>query len=174
MGDARLAGLLGIYSGAKASDSRWPAVEAELGLGLPGSYKVLVERFGASSWQDFLHVLSPFDERRWRRVAATLDADRVSRREFPQHYPLPLYPEPGGLLPWAVTDNGDTLYFITAGPPDEWPTLIRGPRAPEFEVSFLPPALLVHNFTAGRFQSVILPSDYPDAEPGAAADGPRL
>jgi hypothetical protein len=86
-----------------------------------------------------------------------LEADRESRRSFSSHYPLGLYPEPGGLLPWAITDNGDTLYFITTGPPDEWPTVIKGPRAPEFEVSFLSPALLVHHLAAGKFQSTILP-----------------
>lgn len=164
MSDARLVALRDIYRGAKASDPRWPAVEAELGLGLPGDYKVLVERFGASSWRDFLHVLSPLDERSRRRVATILEADRVSRGEFPQHYPLPLYPEPGGLLPWAVSDNGDTLYFVTAGSPDGWPTLIKGPRAPEFEVSFAPPTALIQGFATGRLRSLILPGPDQDAE----------
>jgi hypothetical protein len=167
VGDARLPALLDIPRGADARDPRWAAVEAELGLRLPGSYKALVERFGASSWRDFLHVLSPFDG---PLGGSVLEADRAVRREFPQLYPLPLYPEPGGLLPWAVSDNGDALYFITAGPPDGWPTLIKGPRAPEFEVSFLPPALLAHRFAAGRLRSVVLPGIVPDAEPGAAAD----
>jgi hypothetical protein len=133
MSDARLVALRDIHWGAKASDPRWSAVEAELGLGLPGSYKVLIELFGASSWRNFLHVLSPFDERRWRRVAATLEADRVLRQEFPQHYPLPLYPEPGGLLPWAVSDNGDALYFVTGGPADGWPTVIKGRGPPSLK-----------------------------------------
>jgi hypothetical protein len=158
--------LRNIHSGAKASDTRWPTVETELGLVLPGSYKVMVERFGASSWQEFLHVLSPFVEWCRCRVSATLEADRELRREFPQFYPLPLYPEPGGLLPWAVSDNGDTLYFITAGPPDEWPTLIKGPRAPEFEVSFLPPAALVLAFATGRLRSLVLPGPEPGAKTG--------
>lgn len=171
MSNARLVALRDIHCGAKASDPLWPAVEAELGLSLPGSYKVLVEGFGASSWRNFLHVLSPFDGQGWRCAAATLAADRELRREFPQHYPLPLYPEPGGLLPWAVSDNGDTLYFVTAGPPDGWPTLLKGPRAPEFEVSFVPPAALVLAFATGRLRSLVLPGPEQDAEQGAAADG---
>jgi hypothetical protein len=159
MSDLRLADLLTIPRGAETHDPRWAAIEGELGLRLPGSYKALVERFGASSWRDFLHVLSPFDQRLElrRRGGRALEADRAVRREFPAHYPLPLFPEPGGLLPWAVSDNGDVLYFITAGTPDQWPTVIKGARAPEFEVSFLPPALLVHHFAAGRLRSVILP-----------------
>jgi len=159
MSDSRFAVLLRILRGAEARDPRWPAIEGELGLQLPGSYKALVEQFGASVWQDFLRVLSPFDEQReLRRVGgATLEADRALRREFPWYYPLPLYPEPGGLLPWAVSDNGDVLYFITAGLPDQWPTVIKGARAPEFEVCFLPPALLVYHFAAGSLRSTILP-----------------
>ncbi len=160
MSDPRLRKLLTIHrGGSDKSDARWQEVEQLLGLTLPGSYKSLVDKFGASQWEKFLHVLSPFEDRSnlQRRGKEILDADRASRREFPWLYPLALFPEPGGLLPWAITDNGDTLYFITSSPPDEWPTLIKGPRAPEFEVSFLPPALLVHHFAAGTFRSTILP-----------------
>ena len=161
MVDPRLEKLLTTLSrGAGEGEGRWAAVEASLGLRMPASYKLMVDLFGASSWHGFLHVLSPFDEGSSLRLrgAEILEADRVSRASFPTHYPLPLYPEPGGLLPWAVTDNGDTLYFVTKGPPDEWPTVIKGPRAPEFEVMFLSPALLVHHFAAGTLRSVVLPA----------------
>ncbi len=161
MRDSRLSKLLTIVRcGGAQTDARWPAVEGSIGLQLPGSYKTLIELFGASSWENFLHVPSPFDDGRlnlqnWGNQV--LDGDRVSRSQFPSHYPLPLYPEPGGMLPWASTDNGDTLYFITAGPADDWPTIVKGPRAPEFEVNFLHPALLVHHFAAGTLRSTILP-----------------
>ena len=127
---------------------------------LPGAYKRLINLFGASTWCDFLHVLSPFDFRLnlQARGKEILDVMRECRKEFPSHYPLPLFPERGGLLPWAITDNGDTLYFITQCSPDDWPTLIRGPRSPEFEVSFLSPTLLIHHFALGLLQSTILPT----------------
>jgi hypothetical protein len=159
MSDTRLPELLAIGPGAAdPCDPRWQAVEESLGLVLPGSYKALVDRFGASSWGDFLHILSPFDDRLnlQRRGRQVLDADKELRQEFPWYYPLPLYPEPGGLLPWAITDNGDVFYLITSVPPGQWPTLIKGPRAPEFEVCFLPPALLVHHVAVGTYRSVIL------------------
>jgi hypothetical protein len=175
--DPRIPELLTIHAGgAHKSDSRWLVVEHSLSLTLPGSYKKLVDIFGASSWGNFLHVLSPFDDRLdlKRRGNQILDADRESRRQFLSHYPLPLHPEPGGLLPWAVTDNGDTLYFITLARPDEWPTLIRGARAPEFEVSYLHPALLVHHFASGKLRSGILPDlCQDDAESSAAPDSGR-
>lgn len=160
LNDSRLKQLLTIgVNEAVDDDIRWQPVEESIGLKLPSAYKSLVNLFGGSSWGDFLHILTPFDDRLnlQRRAKSILDADRVLRSEFPSHYPLGLYPEPGGLLPWAITDNGDSLYFITISSPDHWPTVIKGPRAPEFEVSFLPPALLVHHFAAGTFHSIILP-----------------
>ena len=161
MRDQRLAKLLTIGRGeAKQTDTGWAAVEESIGLQLSGYYKTLVDFFGASCWCDFLYVLSPFENGRFnlqRLGKQILDGDREARKQFPSHYPLSLYPELGGLFPWAVTDNGDTLYFITAGPPDDWPTIVKGPRAPEFEVCFLDPVLLVHHFAAGTLQSTILP-----------------
>jgi len=160
MTDPRLPKLLSINrGGAELSDARWLKAEDALGIRLPGSYKALIDLYGASSWGNFLHILSPFDddlnlERVGREI---LHADRQSRDSFPSHYPFALYPERGGMLPWAVTDNGDTLYFVTLSLPDEWPTLIKGPRDPEFEVSFLPPSLLVHHVAAGSIQSTIIP-----------------
>ena len=141
---------------------RWLLIERELRIGLPATYKNLIDEFGESSWDDFLHILSPFSENPYLNLIEmgqmTLEADRISRRSFPAHYPVPLYPEKGGLLPWAGTDNGDSLYWITAASPDEWPTVIKGPRAPEFEVNFMPPHLLVYHFAAGTLRSTILPS----------------
>lgn len=157
--DSRVPKLLTIHRrGLEQKDPRWDAVEEALGLRLPRSYKSLVDLFGASSWGDFLHIYSPFDDRLnlQTRSKVILDADRDSRQSFPSHYPFALHPEPGGLLPWAGTDNGDTLYFITMGPPDDWAIVIKGPRAPEMEVSFLPASLLVHHIAVGSFRSTIL------------------
>jgi len=136
-------------------------VEKSLGVTLPGSYKRLIDMFGASRWNNFLRILSPFDENPnlnlLKKGETVLEADRITRSQFAHHYPLPLHPELGGLLPRAITVNGDTLYFITAAAADDWPTVIKDARSPEFEVNFLPPALLVHHFAIGSLRSTILP-----------------
>lgn len=49
---------------------------------------------------------------------------------------MPLFPEQGGLLPFLVTDNGDTGFWITRAKPEKWPILLKDARAPEFEVHF--------------------------------------
>ena len=161
MNDPRLPALLSITEGTESRDPRWPVVEAEMGLRFPQSYKALVEIFGASTWGGFLHVLSPFETNPHRELRCRgkdiLDADRVFREEFPETVLLPLYPEVGGILPWAVTDNGDTLYFVTRGSPATWPTMIKASRGPEFEVSFLEAPLLVHILAQGKLRSSVLP-----------------
>jgi hypothetical protein len=33
---------------------------------------------------------------------------------YPDQFPRPLYPDPGGLLLWASTGNGDELFWLTS------------------------------------------------------------
>jgi hypothetical protein len=140
---------------------RWSLVEKRLGLCLPASYKNMIDQFGESRWGDFLNILCPFSEipnlNLMKKGQVILEADRTTRESWPAHYPLPLYPEAGGLLPWAATDNGDTLYWITEADPNEWPTVIKEPRAPEFEVKFMRPLMLVHAIALRKLRSAILP-----------------
>lgn len=53
---------------------------------------------------------------------------------FPDEYPFPYHPEKGGLLPWAVTDNGDRLFWHTEGRPGAWKVVVWHPRGPGHEV----------------------------------------
>lgn len=53
-------------------------------------------------------------------TAGWLDQERGSRNSKPEKCPYPFYPEPGGLLPWAGTDNGDRVCWLTEGQPDGW------------------------------------------------------
>jgi hypothetical protein len=57
---------------------------------------------------------------RWSRVLIPWFEDL--RAEVPEDFPFPLYPEPGGLLPWAKTGDGTDLCWLTEGQPDSWPT----------------------------------------------------
>jgi hypothetical protein len=75
---------------------------------------------------------------------------------FHWHSPLPLYPEPGGWLLQAETDNGDALYFIKKGLTNQWPTLIQAAQAQEIEVHLLPPALIVDHIAVSSLRSAIL------------------
>lgn len=139
----------------------WRIVEEKLGTGLPEDYKRIVELYGDFYWAEFLRVLNPFSENKnlnlFMRSEIILDAERESRAQFPDYYPLNLYPEEKGLLPFAITDNGDTAFWITNGAPERWAILVKDARAPEFEVHFIRTATFLYQFTGGRFRSLILP-----------------
>jgi hypothetical protein len=107
----------------------WDAVQRELGTALPADYRGLIERYGYGTFRDFLHLFAPFVAAcpMTASVRRTLEADRELAASFPEDA-LPLFPDPGGLLPWASTDNGDQVYFRTSGAPDAWTVVVRNPR----------------------------------------------
>jgi len=137
------------------NDPRWSDIEKRMGLSFPAPFKHIAERYGDRPWNDFACILNPLSSGYEDRVERILAADRASRDEFPEHYLFPLYPESHGLFPWATTDNGDTLFWVRLHP--RWPTLIRGPRAPEFEVNFSSCELVLYQIAAGTIRSRVLP-----------------
>src|SRR5262245_20096564 len=90
-------------------------VESDLGLKLPGDYKNFIHTYGTGQWQEFWYVLNPFSANEYGNLVtqsqnrrptkwSALDAERTIRDGQGHRYPHPIYPEPGGILPWAITD----------------------------------------------------------------------
>ncbi|MGW6449921.1 hypothetical protein [Lentzea sp. NPDC055074] len=116
--------VLGEVPGGPASID-WRAVEAELGTALPTDYRVYADNYPALCVEGFLHVSHPVGEWALREAAeAALVPLRGHREEFPEFVPYALFPEPGGLLPWGITDNGDDLFWSTEGDPDDWRVVV--------------------------------------------------
>ncbi len=57
---------------------------------------------------------------------AQLDTLREWRSEGHGRFPYPLFPEPGGLLPWGAVVEGGYAFWLTApsDDPDQWPVVI--------------------------------------------------
>jgi hypothetical protein len=109
-------------------------VERDLGLILPASYKQLTYAYGQGVWFQTIFVLNPFMAwleglEPWMSVRGYAGGPswgnglRASREEFPGFIRSPIYPEPGGLFPWAFLQDGGVLYWLTAGRPERWSTL---------------------------------------------------
>jgi hypothetical protein len=92
----------------------WTQVEAGLGLELPADFKALISSYGLGQFVDFINPLTPFGSRNLllRSAQRLLDSERPFREANPDDCPYPYYPEAGGLLEWAGTDNGDRLCFL--------------------------------------------------------------
>ena len=80
------------------------------------------------------------------KINTICEVERSFRYKFPERYVFPIYPERGGLFPWAETKNGDVLFWITQHKPDDWPTLVKEPETPEFEVVFSPCHQLLYQY----------------------------
>jgi SMI1-KNR4 cell-wall len=128
---------------------QWDDVERALGITLPNDYKQFINAFGTGEFNDLLWIYNPFssvesmnllwqagvpeslenDEELGRVCRLDSDLDRYYgfRCEDPEDYPLPPYPEPGGLLPVGGDSNGGYMWWLTAGEPDAWP-LVRLPH----------------------------------------------
>ncbi|TYC09653.1 SMI1/KNR4 family protein [Micromonospora sp. MP36] len=107
-------------------DGRWDDLFAELGTPLPTEYVALMDLYGAGIWSNWLRFATPL------RSGATLAAyaqERLGwyrdlRDQFPEYHPLPIWPEPGGFLPFASSIDGDSLGWLTEGEPDRWPLIV--------------------------------------------------
>lgn len=129
----------------------WAVAETALGLGLPDDFKALVRRYGRGEFCDLLFTYPPFGQRALIDYVARLDDERMVRDEFPENYPYPLYPEPGGLLIWGGTSNGHHLCWLTGGAPDDWPVVVWQPRdGDNYELYRMGAVAFIEGWLSGR------------------------
>jgi len=126
---ADLASLVPPPDAPVAGDGDWLAVEASLGVRIPADFKDLLQRYGLGQFDD-IALLTPFApaDREFAdlvgRAQTLLPTFAQHREEWPDDFPYPLFPEPGGLLEWATTGNGDSLCWTVSGDPDHWPVVV--------------------------------------------------
>ena len=127
----RLAGLLGLPDRAGISPD-WVAVEASLGVRLPDDYKELVQTFPDGWFQGLLQLNRPGD------AGYSVDdflgfyahnplGDMRSWRESGDGvFPYPIFPEAGGVLPWArARPTAGHFFWLTEGEdPNAWPVVM--------------------------------------------------
>jgi hypothetical protein len=148
-GAESLAQLTG-WDGHGLSGVDWPQAEEELDAALPPDFCELAERFPAGVFQGYLTFLpSPVslvdlrdrrlaDLRRWRDGMPDDDEIRYRQQlqelaasegeglleESPLAIPFPLWPEPGGIFPWAQGSHTEIFFWLRSGPdPASWPVV---------------------------------------------------
>ena len=114
------------------------STESELGFELPVCYKELLQVYGHGVWFENFHIANPFvrdpaNSRVWwcREIPcgpAWCDHLHKLREDFLESV-YPIYPESGGLFPWAFIQDGGALYWLTKGSSSEWKS-IHDPDSP--------------------------------------------
>lgn len=142
----------------------WTLAERELGTRLPDDFKQLVQTYGLGDFWGRVILRTPFGDNNPVRLDATFLDDFESARElWPEQYPYPFFPEPGGLLAWAVTESGTSLCWLTDGQPDAWPVVIWS-RDDAYERFDCGAAEFLEGWISGRIISALLGGD-PDLAP---------
>lgn len=156
---------------ADIDDPRWSDIEYRLDLQFPADYKELIATFGTSTWGGFLNVLNPFStlaalhlERAGRGMLGTIHG---VRRVEPEAVPYSVFPEKCGLFPWAITDNGDALFWLTEGPSSWWSTVILEARGSERERHVLTASAVIYEFLTAKLQSPLLLEPFGGNQPPA-------
>lgn len=145
----------------------WGTVERTLGMELPDDYKSLVNVYGTGSFFEFLYPLTPFAPLDTalnilsRDTFRLLSAYEEGRKEYPQFSPpFRAYPHKPGLFPWATTINGNTLFWLKDGAPNQWTVVVCDSKFSERHDHFM---LCATDFLAqlalGKIESNVFPDD---------------
>ena len=101
----------------------WKRFASVNGFPPPEDYRMMIREYGAGSFADWLDVIEPFNPA-WTFI------DKVSKecrrlqeerlRSSANQPNWPLWPDPGGFLPWATTASGDHVGWRTVGNREMW------------------------------------------------------
>jgi hypothetical protein len=143
-------------------------IEKQIGMKLSNDYREILERYGRGTFADFLSPIHPFsdpDNFLFRLENSILQHEREIRFEFSDQFPFLVYPDPGGLFPWASTDNGDTFNWLTVGEPDRWQTVVWESRGPQHAVYPFGAAEFLQRWLSGTLECLVFPKRHKYFDP---------
>jgi hypothetical protein len=119
--------LLGeIHWSAPAAPVRWSTVEKAVGVRYPSEFREVADALPPGTFQTFLTLLHPslHNPKKYvteiRGYAGMLESEAEARG-----FPYPVYPQRGGVLPWAIIGFDYIICWLTGDDePDAWPVVL--------------------------------------------------
>lgn len=108
-------------------ERNWKDAEKKIGIKLPSDYKNFIDKYGTGGLDNFLWVLTPFDEgyiNLIKRSEIILCAYEESKTQSDDGFVHDVYPNKDGIFPWGYTDNGDELYWKTNEDSGKWDIVV--------------------------------------------------
>jgi hypothetical protein len=110
------------------SKNNWGEITDQIGEPLPTDYMQFIDAYGSGSLNSLISVFNPFSMNRhlnlMYQMNVQLSALRLLKTEFPGEISYPLFFEPGGLLPWAISIDGDVYCWLTKGYSGKWEVVV--------------------------------------------------
>lgn len=143
----------------EAFSGPWEPIEAELGTVLPQDYKDFVRLYGSGYFMQFLGICVPRSRNPNVRLESQAQVVCDTFVDFDrEELPYPLWPNPGGLLPFGGTDNGDELFWLPRGAPADWGVVVWDRAFWGFEAYDCG----LTDFLAGLATGEIRPKEFPE------------
>jgi hypothetical protein len=149
-----------------ARADEWADLEADLGIAFPSDFKTYLARYGSGEINAFLLVSSPAfgnSLTRLQQIIGTRLEIRRAIRDSDWHVPpYPVFPEEGGVLPWGITRNGDTCFWVTdpAASPNDWPVVVVESKSQEWLDHGGPMTAFLADLLDGTIQVPFFPQGY--------------
>ena len=148
----------------------WRQVEDELGTPLPSDYKQFIDEYGRGILLNLFWVFTPFPSSPTGGVLTAIDeifaGYRIVSDTHSDICPYKLFPHDGGLLPFAQSDNGDELHWLTKGQPDDWHVVMSNLSAMAFhEYEGCSFSKFMCEIASGRLKSPLIPERFVSASP---------
>lgn len=144
-------------------------VKRTFGTDLPPDYVDFVQTYGHGAIDDWLFVLTPGWESRDGDICREVEYTKMvidAHREAGLPTPYQAYPDPGGLIGWGNTANGDVCCWKTGdADPSKWPVVVADSERvtwDRFEGTMT--EFLVAVLT-GRHRCPVFPKDFPSDSP---------
>lgn len=147
----------------------WARITNLFGKPLPSDYMSFIERYGSGQIGGWLSVLNPFSTN--PNISLTeqffilLASISQLKEEFPESCPFPLLFEPGGLLPWGISIDGDIFCWQTKGASGRWSIVVLG-RHSDPEVFPYPFAEFLAKCITGEISCFAIPLEWQATKAG--------
>lgn len=148
------------------SEQEWDDLRRGLNVTIPTELKKLIQLYGSGGFDSFLWLLNPHS--RNPHLNLLLRGKEILRlhgerqQQGDRSLPYDLGVEPPALYPWAVTDNGDVLFWRTEG---QESVVVYSPRDGEHEEFPLRIDAFLNRLLRGEIRSDLFPDDFPSTAP---------
>lgn len=149
----------------KYTKEKWNEIEFKLGIKLPTDYKSFINRYGVGCINDFLWVLNPFTQNSnlnlIEKGKKIREAYIISKNAFPEDFIHDVFPSIDGLLPCAITDNGDEIFWLTSNVVDEWNIIVYESRSSGYYEYNMGLAEFLYKILTKDIKCSAFPDDFP-------------